>query len=79
MKDPAIVPLGEDMLHDGLEIRPLGDEEIPQPVSPGAKPEPEMVTTVPGRPEVSDRTIPGVTRKFATCQSLLGWPVTFTA
>lgn len=79
VNDPAIVPLGEDIVHDGFEMRPLGDEAIPQPVSPAAKPEPEMVTTVPGRPELSDRVIPGVSKKFAACQSLLGWPVTFTA
>jgi len=78
VKAPDIVPLGEDIAHDGLEMRPLGDEEIPQPVSPSAKPEPEIVTTVPGRPEVRDRVIPGVTRKFAICQSPIGYPVTFT-
>ena len=79
MKDPAIVPPGEDMVQAGVEIRPVGDEDTPQPVSPAAKPEPVMVTSVPGRPEVGDRVIPGVTKKFVAWKSPKGWPVTFTA
>jgi hypothetical protein len=79
MNDPAIVPPGEDMVHAGVEIRPLGDEDTPQPVSPAAKPEPVMVTTVPARPELSDRVIPGVTKKFVSWKSPIGCPVTFTA
>jgi len=65
MNDPAIVPPGADMVHTGDEIRPLGNEDIPQPVSPAAKPEPVTVTGVPARPEVGNRVIPGVTKKFA--------------
>jgi hypothetical protein len=44
--DPDIAP--PDTAQTGLEMRPLGEEEIVQPVSPEAKPEPRIVTVVPG-------------------------------
>ena len=37
-----------DTVQTGLEMRPLGDEVTLQLVSPAEKPEPRIVTVVPG-------------------------------
>jgi hypothetical protein len=44
--DPDIEP--PDTVHDGFEMRPLGDEVMLQLVSPEEKPNPVIVTGVPG-------------------------------
>jgi hypothetical protein len=76
VKDPDIVPATST--HDGLVINPLGDEVIAHPVSPAAKLEPEILTTVLARPEFTDNTIVGVNRKGADLEVPLGFEVTVT-
>lgn len=58
VKDPDAVPL--DTVHAGLEMSPVGDEDIKQPVSLVAKFDPETNTFVPPRPEVGDKLTVGV-------------------
>ena len=73
VNDPDIAPPAT--VHSGFEIRPLGDEEIAQPVSPRAKFEPETRTFVPGRPEAGNNEITGVTVKLAVPRSPSATPV----
>jgi hypothetical protein len=47
------------------EIKPLGDDEISQPVSPGSKFVPVTRMFIPARPEVGSNEIPGVSVKLA--------------
>ena len=75
VKDPDIAPPAT--VHSGLEIKPLGVEDIVQPVSPAAKFVPETRTLVPGRPEPGSIEIPGVTVKSAVPESVVV-PVTVT-
>jgi len=69
VNEPDIAPPAT--VQSGFEMRPLGVEEIVQPVSPAAKFEPEMRTFVPGRPEVGSNEIPGSTVKLAVALSML--------
>lgn len=76
VNDPDIAPPAT--VQSGLEIRPLGVDEIVQPVSPAAKFDPEMRTFVPGRPEVGSSEIPGSTVKVAAPASPSGNPFRVT-
>ena len=68
VNDPDIAPPAT--VHNGLEMRPLGVEEIVHPVSPGlTKFEPETRTFVPERPEPGNKEIPGVNTKLAVPKS----------
>jgi hypothetical protein len=63
MNDPDIaVPA---TVQSGLEIRPVGEDEIAQPVSAPAKFVPVTRTFVPARPEAGSIEIPGSTVKLA--------------
>jgi hypothetical protein len=63
VNDPDIDPPAT--VHSGLDMRPVGDDVIVQPVSDRAKFEPEMRTFVPARPEVGVTEMPGVKTKLA--------------
>ena len=64
MNDPDIVPPAT--VHTGLDMRPLGVEEIAQgPVSPAAKFEPMTRTVIPGGPEVGVNATEALTKKLA--------------
>jgi hypothetical protein len=69
VNEPDIAPRAT--AHSGFKMRrgELGDDEIAQPVSVGAKFEPEMRTYVPARPEVGVNEMPGVTVNVADAQS----------
>ena len=67
VNDPDIAPPAT--VHNGFEIRPVGVEEMLQPVSPAAKLEPETRTVVPGRPELGSSEIPGSTMKLVPPKS----------
>jgi hypothetical protein len=73
MKEPDIAPLAT--VQTGLEIRPLGEDEIVQPVSAMAKFEPEMRTFVPARPVLGVTVMPGVTVKVPVPTSVPTSPV----
>ncbi len=64
-KDPDMVPALTNKLHSGLEMRPLGVEEIAHPVSARLKPEPVIRTFVPTSPTVGNKSIFAVTVKVA--------------
>jgi hypothetical protein len=76
VNDPDIAPPAT--AQSGLEIRPLGDEVIVQPVSPAAKLLPVMRTFVVARPEVGSNEIAGSTVKSVVPKSVPGAPVTVT-
>jgi hypothetical protein len=61
--------------HEGLDIRPLGEDEIAHPVSPEAKFEPNTKTTVPGRPDVGCKETEASTVKLAVALSMLTPPL----
>jgi hypothetical protein len=64
MNEPDIVPAA--IVHTGLEMRPVGAEEIVQgPVSLDAKFDPVTKTFVPACPEVGVIEIVAWTRKLA--------------
>lgn len=75
-KDPDILP--PTTLHSGLEMRPLGVEEIAHPVSRTLKPLPVTRTFVPTSPTVGNKSIFAVTVKVAIPKSLWSAPVTVT-
>jgi hypothetical protein len=77
VNDPDIAPPAT--VHSGLEMRPVGDDVIVQPVSARAKFEPEMRTFCPARPVVGVTEIPGVTMKFTITWSVPGVPSTVKA
>jgi hypothetical protein len=58
VKEPDTTPA--ETVHAGLDMRPLGDEEIVHVVSPLAKFEPETETVVPRLPDVGDNAIDGL-------------------
>ena len=62
VNDPDIAPPAT--VQSGLEIRPLGDDVIVQPVSPAAKFVPVTRTFVPARPEAGNNERPAVTVKL---------------
>jgi hypothetical protein len=69
-----------DTVHSGLgleEMRPLGDDEIVQPVSVGAKFVPVTRTICPARPVVGVTEMPGVSVKVVLPTSV-SVPVTST-
>jgi hypothetical protein len=72
-KDPDIEPPAT--LHSGLEVRPLGVEEIEHPVSPAAKFVPVTRTLVPTRPTVGNNVRAAVTVNVAVPTSRSGAPV----
>jgi hypothetical protein len=76
MNEPDIAPLAT--VHTGLEMRPLGDDVIVQPVSVIAKFEPEMRTFCPARPVLGVTEMPGVTVKLALPESPSGTPLSVT-
>jgi hypothetical protein len=76
VNDPVIEPA--DTVQSALEIRPAGDDEIAQPVSLGAKFDPETTTCVPLPPELGVNAIPGSTVKLALPLSSEGFPVSVT-
>lgn len=76
MNNPDIVPATST--HDWPEIRPIGDELIPHPISPTAKFEPETVTRIPAPPDDGDSEIDGVTWNGADLAVPLGLEVTVT-
>jgi hypothetical protein len=61
-------------VQSGFEIRPLGDDEIVQPVSPTAKFVPVTRTFVPARPPVGSNESPAVTVKSAVPLSTFTGP-----
>jgi hypothetical protein len=65
-------------VHDGFEMRPLGDEETVHAMSPAAKPEPAIRTAVPGGSDMGVNVICGVTTNCA-CPESPALPVTVTA
>ena len=69
---PCIAPLAT--VHVGLEIRPLGDDEIVQPVSFVLKFVPVTKTVIPARPEPGKTESPGVSTKLAVPLSRPGDP-----
>lgn len=73
---PATVPPSNT--HAGLEIRPLGSDDIEQPESLRAKLDPETDTGVPARPDEGSNEIPGVTLKGADLEVPLGFEATCT-
>jgi len=77
VNEPDIAPPAT--VHNGLEMRPVGDDVIVQPVSAGlAKFEPEMRTFCPARPEVGVNDMPGVTVKLTLPESPSGTPLSVT-
>jgi hypothetical protein len=76
MNEPDIAPLAT--VHTGLDMRPLGDDKIVQPVSPVLKFVPEMRTFVPARPVLGVTVMPGVTVKLAVPESPSGNPLRVT-
>ena len=75
-KDPDMLPL--TTLHSGLEMRPLGVEEIEHPVSRTLKPLPVIRTCVPTCPTVGNKSIIAVTVKVAIPTSPPGTPTPVT-
>jgi hypothetical protein len=76
VKDPETTP--PDIVQTGFEIKPDGDEETVHVLSPAAKPEPAIETSVPADPDVGDNEIlTGVTVKGALALSPV-LPVTVT-
>jgi hypothetical protein len=63
VNDPDIAPPAT--VQSGLVIKPLGDDEIVQPVSPAAKFVPVIRTFVPARPEAGNNESPAVIVKLA--------------
>ena len=73
MNDPDTAP--PDIVHSGLEMRPLGSDVIVHgPASPAAKFEPEIRTGVPAAPEVGSKLIVAPTTNVAVPKSLSGAP-----
>jgi hypothetical protein len=58
MNEPDIAPLAT--VQTGLDMRPVGDDVMVQPVSPVLKFEPEMRTFAPARPVLGVTVMPGV-------------------
>ena len=73
-KDPVMLPAAT--MQTWFEIRPPGVDEIEQPESLESKPDPVTRTFVPGRPELGNRLIPGITKNWSVAASRTGTPVT---